>query len=261
MNAAADILQMSRDVLWINFVVFLRVGPVMSLFPGFGERSVPVRIKLLLAVMFTVIVAPAVAPAVAPNFADISREPPPLAWIIVSETAVGLLIGIGLRLFLLALQTAGSIAAQATSLAQILGSAGVTPLPAIGHLLVVGGLALAMILGLHVRVAEMVVLTYNLFPVAQLPEASAVTTWGIRQVAASFALAFTLAAPFVIVSVLYNLTLGIINRAMPQLMVVFVGAPVITAGGMTLLLLLAPTMLTIWYEALEAFVINPFGGN
>ena len=257
MNAAADILQMSQDVLWINFIVFLRVGPIMSLFPGFGERSVPVRIKLLLAIMFTIIVAPAAAP----KFADITQQPPPLAWIIICESAVGFLIGIGLRLFLLALQTAGSIAAQATSLAQILGSAGVTPLPAIGHLLVVGGLALAMILGLHVRVAEMVVLTYNLFPVAQLPEASAVTAWGIRQVAASFALAFTLAAPFVIVSVLYNLTLGIINRAMPQLMVVFVGAPVITAGGMTLLLLLAPTMLTIWYEALETFVINPFGGN
>ena len=257
MNAATDILRMSQDVLWLNFIVFLRVGPVMSLFPGFGEQSVPMRIKLMLALMFTLVVSPAVAL----SLADTIRQPPPLAWLIISETAVGLLIGIGIRLFLLALQTAGSIAAQATSLAQIVGSAGVTPLPAIGHLLVVGGLALAMMLGLHVRVAEMVVLTYDLFPVAQLPETSAVTAWGIRQVAGAFALAFTLAAPFVIVSVLYNLTLGIINRAMPQLMVVFVGAPVITAGGLGLLLLLAPTMLTIWVQALETFVANPFGGG
>ena len=100
-----------------------------------------------------------------------------------------------------------------------------------------------------------------MFPVAQLPDTGAITAWGIRQVAASFALAFTLAAPFVIVSVLYNLTLGIINRAMPQLMVVFVGAPVITAGGLGLLFLMAPTMLTIWVQAIEAFVINPFGVN
>lgn len=257
MNAAADILQMSHEILWLNFIVFLRVGPVMALFPGFGERSVPVRIKLMLAIMFTLIVSPALAP----QLSDTVRQPPALSWLILSETAVGLMIGIGLRLFLLALQTAGSIAAQATSLAQILGSAGITPLPALGHLLVVGGLALAMMLGLHVRVAEMVVLTYNLFPVAELPEASAVSTWGIRQVAGAFALAFTLAAPFVIVSVLYNLTLGIINRAMPQLMVVFVGAPVITAGGLALLFLLAPTMLTIWVQAIEAFVANPFGGR
>ncbi|WP_299847472.1 flagellar biosynthetic protein FliR [uncultured Roseovarius sp.] len=257
MNAAAELLQISQQILWLNFIVFLRVGPVMSLFPGFGERSVPARVKLILALMFTVVVSPAAEPFLS----DAVKQPPPLAWLILSETAVGVVIGIGIRLFLMALQTAGSIAAQATSLAQILGSAGVTPLPAIGHLLVVGGLALAMMLGLHVRVAEMMILTYNLFPVAQLPDAAAITPWGIRQVAASFALAFTLAAPFVIVSVLYNLTLGIINKAMPQLMVVFVGAPVITATGLGLLLLLAPTMLTIWVQAIESFVTNPFGGN
>ena len=257
MTALADLLRLSQDLLWLNFVVFLRVGPVMSLFPGFGERSVPVRIKLMLALMFTLVVSPAVAPLLG----DTIRQPPPLGWLVLSETVVGLIIGIGIRLFLLALQTAGAIAAQSTSLAQILGNAGITPLPAMGHLLVVGGLALAMMLGLHVRVAEMVVLTYNLFPVAQLPEASAVTSWGVRQVASAFALAFTLAAPFVIVSVLYNLTLGIINRAMPQMMVVFVGAPVITFGGIALLFLLAPTMLTIWVQAIESFVSNPFGGN
>ena len=255
MSGIADILNLTRDILWLNFIVFLRVGPVMSLFPGFGERSVPARVKLMVAIMFTLVVAPAVEP-----FAKTTIENPPhIAWLILSETAVGLMIGIGIRLFLLALQTAGSIAAQATSLAQILGNAGVTPLPAIGHLLVIGGLALAMMMGLHIRVAEMMVLTYNLFPIAELPDASAATMWGVRQVAASFALAFTLAAPFVIVSLLYNLTLGIINRAMPQMMVVFVGAPVITAGGLALLFLMAPTMLTIWVQAIEAFVINPFG--
>ena len=256
MTAAADILNLTQAVLWLHFTVFLRVGPVMSLFPGFGERSVPVRVKLVLSLALTVIIAPAVEPELRP----IVETPPSVGWLVISETLVGLIIGIGIRLFLLALQTAGSIAAQSTSLAQILGSAGITPLPAMGHLLVVGALALAMMMGLHVRVAEMLVLTYQLFPVAQLPDTGAVSSWGVRQVSGSFALAFTLAAPFVIVSVLYNLTLGIINRAMPQMMVVFVGAPVITAAGLVLLLLLSPTMLTIWVEALNGFIANPFGG-
>ncbi len=257
MNGLAEILQISRDVLWLNFIVFLRVTPVMSLFPGFGERTVPVRVKLMLALVMTVIISPAVAPKIE----ALVKTPPPLAWLVLTETGIGLVIGIGIRLFLLALQTAGSIAAQATSLAQILGSAGVTPLPAIGHVLVVGALALAMMMGLHVRMVEMVVLTYGLFEPAQLPDAAALSRWGIQQIAAAFALAFTLAAPFVIVSVLYNLTLGIINRAMPQLMVVFVGAPVITAGGLGMLFLLAPTMLSIWVRALDAFIANPFGGG
>ena len=66
--------------------------------------------------------------------------------------------------------------------------------------------------------------------------------WGIDKVSGAFAMAFRLAAPFVIVSVLYNITLGVINRAMPQLMVAFVGAPVITAGGLALLALMSPIL-------------------
>lgn len=256
MSALASLLTLTQEVLWLHFLVLLRIGPVMSLFPGFGENSVPVRIKLALTLAMTVVIAPAAQPALAPLVAN----PPPLGWLVVSETAVGLMLGLGIRLFMLALQTAGSIAAQSTSLAQILGNAGVTPMPAMGHLLVVGALALAMMLGLHVRVAQMLVLSYGVFPAAELPAAAALADWGIRQVSGAFALAFTMAAPFVIVSVLYNLTLGIINRAMPQMMVVFVGAPVITAAGLGLLLLMAPSMLTLWVEALNAFVSNPFGG-
>lgn len=255
MNQAADLLGIVEEALWFGFVVFLRVAPIAALFPGIGERSLPTRFRLVVAVLFTVLLTPALQP----QLDELFKARPPLAWLVLSETVVGVLLGLGTRLFLLALQTAGSIAAQATSLSQILGSAGVTPLPAIGHLLVIGGLALAMIMGLHVRLAEMILLTYQLFPLAQFPDASGVAIWGIRQVAAAFALAFTLAAPFVIVSMLYNVTLGVINRAMPQMMVVFVGAPVITGAGLAMLFLLAPTMLTIWVNALEAFVANPAG--
>ncbi|MEO1749990.1 MAG: flagellar biosynthetic protein FliR, partial [Pseudomonadota bacterium] len=162
--------------------------------------------------------------------------------------------------FVMALQTAGTVAAQSTSLSQILGTQGIDPIPAMGHILVLGGITLAMITGLHVRLAELVILTYALFPVAQFPSGAAVSAWGVQQIANTFALAFSLAAPFVIISVLYNLTLGVINRAMPQMMVVFVGAPVITAAGMTILLVMAPAMLTLWVEALGGFMSNPFGG-
>lgn len=255
MSNLAALLNLTEEVLWLHFIVFLRVGAAISLFPGFGEQSVPIRIKLGLAIMMTLIIAPAVSPALLP-FAD---DPPPVGLIVLTEAVVGLLIGLGIRLFVMALQTAGTIAAQSTSLSQILGTQGIEPIPAMGHILVLGGITLAMILGLHVRLAELVILTYTLFPAAQFPDASSVSVWGMAQVANAFALAFTLAAPFVIVSVLYNLTLGIINRAMPQMMVVFVGAPVITGAGIAILLVMAPTMLSLWAEALGGFMSNPFG--
>ncbi len=79
--------------------------------------------------------------------------------------------------------------------------------------------------------------------------------------AAAFALAFSLAAPFTIASFVYNLALGVINRAMPQLMVTFVGAPAITLGGLALLLVSAPILLGIWHQCLVDFIADPFGGR
>ncbi|WP_281968848.1 flagellar biosynthetic protein FliR [Roseovarius nanhaiticus] len=257
MTGLAQLLQVSQEVFWLHAIVFLRVGPIVALFPGFGEQTVSVRIKLVATLAFTVIVAPSAAADI-----PVMSMPGTSIWmIILTETGIGLMLGIGLRLFLLALQTAGSMAAQATSLSQILGSAGATPLPAMGHLLTMGGIALAMILDLHVHVASMIITTYKVFAVGALPAAPAVSQWGIAQVSGAFSLAFRLAAPFVLISVLYNLTLGIINRAMPQLMVIFVGAPVITLGGLMLLFLLAPIMLSVWAEALQGYVINPLGAR
>ena len=132
-----DLLAAAQTMLWLHFVVFLRVAPIIALFPGFGEQAVPTRIKLGLAFALTVIVAPAIAPDIGVQAA----RPLPLARLVLSETGVGLLLGLGLRLFMLALQTAGSIAAQSTSLAQILGNASITPLPAMGHILVTGAIA------------------------------------------------------------------------------------------------------------------------
>ena len=257
MTGIEALIRLSQEMLWLHALVFFRVGPMIALFPGFGERTVPVRIKLGLALGMSAITAPALAP----ELGALARTGPDLARLIVIETAIGALLGIGIRLFVLALQTAGSIAAQSTSLAQILGGASVTPMPAIGHLLVNGALALAMILGLHLRLAEFAIESYRLFPPGLAPEAAGVAEWGTGRVAHAFGLAFTLAAPFVIASMLYNLTLGVINRAMPQLMVVLVGAPAITAAALVLLFLLAPMMLGIWVTGLGGFLANPVRGG
>ncbi len=241
------------DGLWHGAMVFLRISAVVSLLPGFGSRSVPVRVKLGISIAFTMIVAPAVPLIAAPS--DVIS----LAGVTLTEIGIGLALGFGVRMFVLVLQTAGSIAAQSTSLAQIIGGAGVEPVPAMGFVLVVGGLALAMITGLHVRVASYLIASYDLFSFAEVPDGRAISKWGLSQVAQGFSLAFLLAAPFVIASTIYNIALGVINRAMPQLMVAFVGAPVITLGGLFVLFLSAPLMLTVWSDALANFLHNPLG--
>lgn len=174
--------------------------------------------------------------------------------IAIGEIGIGLWFGLLLRVFVFCLQTAGSIAAQSTSLSQIIGTAGVEPLPAIGHVMTMAGMTLALTFGLHVSAVQYVIGSYALFPTGQLPEVSVITESGVGQIAYGFQLAFSLAAPFYILSLLYNLTLGVINRAMPQLMVAFVGAPVITIGALVLLAISIPVILKTWVDAFFDFL-------
>ncbi|RYG91465.1 type III secretion protein [Loktanella sp. IMCC34160] len=257
MEELAALLPYGQAILSGWFLVFIRIGAMMALLPAFGEQSVPVRVKLGLALAFSLVVAPAV----------LSSAPAPIGFLQMigsggAETVAGLFLGIVLRLMIVALQIAGTIAAQSTSLSQLFGgSAGTDPQPAMGHLLVIGGLALAAILGLHVKVAAFMIGSYQLIPIGQVISPQVVAEAGLARITSCFALGFTLAAPFVIASLIYNVTLGVINRAMPQLMVAFVGAPAITAGGLLLLTISAPIILSIWSGAFDAVLADPFGGG
>ena len=234
-------------------VVFFRVGAMMALLPAFGEAVIPLRVRVAIALAFTAIITPALAPTLPP----VPTQPFALLRLVASETIAGFALGAGLRLFVIVLQMAGTIAAQATSLSQFFGGAGVDPQPAMSQILVMGGLALAVTLGLHVRLAELLLLSYQLFPVGQFLNPADLGDWGVTQVSRAFALAFTLAMPFVILSLVFYVALGAINKAMPQLMVAFVGAPAITFAGLALLLLTAPLVLPIWHDAFAAFILDP----
>ena len=254
MTSLAILQELLGDTAWMSLAVFLRIAAILAILPAFGEQVISVRVRLVLALLLTVVVTPAVAPLIALPGPSLGAFLQALA----TETISGLFLGIMLRTFIFAIQTAGAIAAQSTSLSQLLGQSGMDPLPAIGHILTMAALALLMATGFHVNVAAFIVLSYEILPFMEFPNPSAIAEAGRARVAQSFGLAFSLAAPFVILSVIYNLTLGAINKAMPQLMVAFVGAPVITFGAIATLLVAAPFMLSVWLTAVEGFLAAPF---
>ena len=251
------LLSFSESALWTGFAVLMRVGSMMAVLPVFGEQTIPVRVRLGLALAFTLVVTPALASSIAPQPDTLLAT---LAYL-GPEVLTGLFFGLLLRFFVFVLQIAGTIAAQSTSLSQIFGgTAGADPQPAMSHVLLTAGLALAALMGLHVEIARYILATYAILPIGVLISPEVVADFGVSAVAYCFQLGFVLAAPFLIASLVYNVTLGVINRAMPQLMVSFVGAPAITAGGLFLLFLTAPLMLSIWIEAFSAFIMNPAEG-
>lgn len=247
-------LELQALALWVEagiapaLLVFLRVGAVMALLPAFGEHSVPARVRLVLALAFTLVIFPAVARHLPPD---------PTLTDAMIEVGAGLTLGIGLRLLILALQFAGSIAAQSASLSQLFASAGAEPQPTLATVFTLAGLALATQAGLPVRAAELMLHSYDLFPPGNGLAGASLAEWGLAQIGHATGLAFSLAAPFVLAAMLWNLALGLMNRAMPHLQVSMIGAPALSLGAMAVLAVTAPFVMRLWQDALEAFLVAP----
>jgi len=255
MNGLAPLL----DLIWTEAlipvaIVFLRVGAAMAFLPALGETTVPVRVRLALSIALTLAVAPGVQPSL-----PVTGPTALLFRYLGTEIPAGLALGLSLRLFVLALQMAGTMAAQSTSLSQMFGGQGAEPMPAMSHLMVAAGLALAMIMGLPQRMVAMLIQSYDLWPAGSYPDVASLRDWGVAILARSFALAFCLSAPFLIAGLLYNVALGILNRAMPQLMITMIGAPAMVLGAMILMAVALPVGLGLWVRLLETAAADPFG--
>jgi flagellar biosynthesis protein FliR len=246
-----ELVDWAGGQFWIGFAVFLRVGAMMALLPAFGEQAVPARVKIAITLAATALVAPALSPTIGP----MPQSAAVLGRVLLAEVTTGLLFGLLLRLSIMALATAGALIAQGLSLAQMFGGGpAAEPLPVFSHLLVGAGLALAAALGLHVQAVGYILGSYGPVPFAFGLGAEAALTEFLHGIVASFGSALGLAAPFLIATLVYNLAIGAINRAMPQLMVTFIGAPALTGGGMALLCLAAPLGLTQWANLFAAIV-------
>ncbi len=234
--------QFLQTGIWAASLVFLRVGAAVALLPAFGEQVTPLRVKLAAVIGFTLIIAPIV-------WQEVELVLKNYSWASIAgiEVLAGLIIGMIFRLLVNSLQIAGTVVAQSTSLSQMFGAGlGAEPQPAISTLLVVSGLSLAVMAGLHIRIVEVFLASYDIFPPGKLILPENITPWGVGRVSHAFVLGLTLAGSFILASFVYNLALGAINRAMPQLMVAFVGAPAISFGGLVLLMVVAPIMLVAW---------------
>lgn len=245
----AALVEVIEQEFFSCFVIFLRVTPLFFFIPAFGEQSLPVRVKLALAICISISLLPVV---------ELNHNSAFFVHYFFSEAAIGTVIGIGFRILIWSLQIAGSIAAQTTSLAQLVGSGEVDPMPAIGHVLQIAGITIFLVLELHLRAIELLASTYQTIPIGTPITPGYWANWNTVQVSKAFALAFQMSGPFIIMSIIYNLTMGAVNKAMPHLMVAFVGAPLITFGALLVLAISSPVIIEVWAATTRSFLNSPF---
>src|SRR5271156_1146313 len=89
-------------------LAFARIGAMVMLMPGLGEANIPVRIKLSIALMLTLIILPLHRSAYHVDMESMTA----LLVLMLHEIIIGIVLGATARVTLSALQVAGSIIAQ-----------------------------------------------------------------------------------------------------------------------------------------------------
>ena len=248
-----DFLTLYADVILENFglvmpvmAIFARLSVFMYLLPGIGETVIPQRIRLVVALMLAWLLLPLLTPDIA--FANMSIAEGAL--LMGKEALYGFVLGFIFRLMIFALQILGNIMSPALSISQVLGEGIATePNTTISTILMMAGATLLVTMDLHVEAVGIFYQSYEMFPLGTSPNFDNLAFWVTHKSMEVFAFGVTLALPFIILNFVYNLMLGFLNRAMPQLMVSFVGMPAITGAGLFLLVIATGSILTFWVQS------------
>lgn len=238
-------------------LIFTRIGTAMMLMPGFGENYISIRIRLLLALMVSLVVHPTLMD----GLPDLPASPTALLLLIFGEAFIGLFLGSLSRILMAALSIGGMMIATMTGLANALTN---DPTAAqqgsiAGSFLSTLALLIIILLDLHHLLLRGVIDSYQLFVPGQPILTGDISQMIARVVAKAFLLGFQIASPFIAIGLIFNLGLGLLSRLMPQMQVFFIAIPLQILIGLSILMIALPVIIG-WFITGFQEVTLPFVG-
>jgi flagellar biosynthesis protein FliR len=227
-------------------LAFARIGAMVMLLPGLGETNIPVRVKLAIALLLTLIILPLHRSAYHVDMNSMTS----LLVLMLQEIIVGVVLGATARVTLAALSVAGSVIAQqlglgfVTSVDPTQGQQGLL----IGNFLTLLGITLLFAADSHHLVIAALNESYRIFSPGELMQSGDVAELATRAFAAAFKIGMQLAAPFLVFGLVFNIGLGVLARLMPQMQVYFVGVPLAIMVGFLIFALVLTAMMGTYLD-------------
>ena len=225
-------------------LVFARVGAMVMLLPGFGETNIPVRVKLSIALLLTLIILPLHRAAYHVDMTSMTA----LGVLMVHEIVIGIVLGATARVTLAALSVAGSVIAQQLGLGFVTavdptqGQQGVI----IGNFLSLLGMTLLFATDTHYLIISALSESYRIFSPGEMLPTGDIAALATRAFAAAFKIGMQLSAPFLVFGLVFNIGLGVLARLMPQMQVYFVGTPLAIMIGFVIFALVLAAMMSTY---------------
>ncbi len=247
--SAAEITSWVGSFLW----PFMRIGALFLAAPLFSGRMVSARVRLLLTLALTWVIALVLPPA--PAVEPLSFEG---LMIGLQQILIGLVMGFAIQIVFAAVAFGGQVIAYSMGLgfASMVDPANGVQVPVVSqYFIVLLTLAFLMLNG-HLILIEMLADSFRTLPIGvdgiTRNDLWTLIGWGTRM----FSGGLLMALPAVVALLLINLTFGVVTRAAPQLNIFAVGFPVAILLGFLILWAALPNVLEHFSELLDsAFVL------
>ncbi|HHY97481.1 MAG TPA: flagellar type III secretion system protein FliR [Firmicutes bacterium] len=235
------------DMLTRQLIIFIlllaRIGGMFIYAPIFGSFSIPVRIRVIIALALAGIMTPLLHM----KSVGWDGQPLSLALMVLDEIGVGLVIGFASALFILATQLAGQfidlqIGFGFVNVVDPVSMRQVTIMGQVAYLL--GTLIFLAIDGHHLLISA-IAKSYEIVPPGTGVIFPAIKAGLLELFSGAFAIGFKIASPVIVALLLVDAAMGILARTVPQMNVFIVGFPLKIVGGLFLFALSLPLALVM----------------
>jgi len=233
--SGAELTSWLAALLW----PFMRIGAMFAAVPIFSARSVPVRIRVLLAFFVAWMLMPVIPEP--PAVELISAQ---ALLISVHQVLIGLAMGFIMQLVFAAFVIAGQSIAMAMGLgfASMIDPQNGLQVPVVSQIFLIMVTLIFLALNGHLILIEVLAKSFHDLPIGMLVPSRdglwQLVTWGSNM----FAGGMLIALPAVAALLLVNLAFGVTTRAAPQLNIFAVGFPVMIMVGLSFIILTLPTV-------------------
>lgn len=240
----AQVMEWLTPLLW----PFLRVLAMFTSAPVLSQRSVPVRVKVVLAFLITVC-----AQASLPAMPVVALDSPAAVLMVVQQVLIGLSLGFAARIVFAAIEFAGELVGLQMGLnfAGFFDPATMGQTTAVSRFYGTVVVLLFIIINGHLLMIAALTQSFVAFPVGPEPfeflRQMQPHLWG----AEIFKLGLWIALPMVTMLLFVNLVLGVISRVSQQMNIFAIGFPITLSVGLIGVLLTLPMMQAPFTMALE----------
>jgi flagellar biosynthetic protein FliR len=254
-----DLGALLQGQLFTFLFIFCRVGGMFMVMPLLGENFVPPRIRLQMALMFSFILTPFMVG----HIPAMPESTPALAQLIFAELTTGIFFGLILRLLLSALEIAGMFASMQIGLsnAMIMNPAMASQGSIPGAMLSLLGLVVLFESDLAGDMLRALANSYHYFKPGVLLPVGDMSQFVSQTVTGTFSLAFKLAAPFMVLGIVFQLAAGLMVKMVPQMQIFFVAAPLQIILGLGIMAVTLATVLGVWSNEYREGMMHIFAAG